>query len=497
MHSLRSCYCSKFFVQSLTDQLLKVVIVTALALILTGCTLIKKAVELPTQGMRELITGLTPAKPIDLVALQDSLLRYADVYILSISRSIDKLELDGKPMSREQQVTYKLRFISDMMSLATGANALGNLINMVIYVSTMRTSIQEYWMPNENGISEIPLLNILRASEENIWAIAAQWLTADQRLQLQEAIEHWQKTHRTNELDQNIFADISLVNSIVSSSEFKAPTNSQSVFSLLDLDPLAGLDPATREITDTRLLGERALFLTKRMPKIIEWQMELLTAHSMENPKIQGIVASASQLAAAGDRMSHTLEQTPSFISSERKKIIAELKSEQNNLTELSRQLGQTLGEGSRMIESTDKALQTFGGIMTQMDNKSRENIESKPNSINEYIEMAVRIEGMSLRLTELLRTLQPSLEPASVTRITALADALAKQTQQTSKEFVDYAINKTLTLVVLSSLVISLAVVMVFLICKYLSIKITRSMARPTSDPPNRGSPLDFSANI
>ena len=50
----------------------------------------------------------------------------------------------------------------------------------------------------------------------------------------------------------------------------QATTAPTSIFSLLYLDPLAGLDPTAAAIEETRELGERAMYYTQRMPTLVE-----------------------------------------------------------------------------------------------------------------------------------------------------------------------------------------------------------------------------------
>ena len=51
-------------------------------------------------------------------------------------------------------------------------------------------------------------------------------------------------------------------------------------------DPLAGLDPAVRELTQTRLFAERALYVAQKMPLLLRWQTELLTINTLNQPAV-------------------------------------------------------------------------------------------------------------------------------------------------------------------------------------------------------------------
>ena len=88
-----------------------------------------------------------------------------------------------------------------------------------------------------------------------------------------------------------------------------------SVFNLLALDPLSGLDPATREIAQTRLLAERALFVTQKMPMLLRWQTELLSINAVDQPAVQQLVTNSTQLTVSVKEFNRIAEQWPGQFS--------------------------------------------------------------------------------------------------------------------------------------------------------------------------------------
>jgi hypothetical protein len=53
--------------------------------------------------------------------------------------------------------------------------------------------------------------------------------------------------------------------------EGRSPGN---LFAMLGLDPLTQLNPAVREVTETRELAERTIFYMQRTPSLIDMQLE-------------------------------------------------------------------------------------------------------------------------------------------------------------------------------------------------------------------------------
>ena len=74
---------------------------------------------------------------------------------------------------------------------------------------------------------------------------------------------------------------------------------------LVNLDPTAGLDPAVREITQTRLMAERAMFTMQRMPFLLRLQTELLTYQLSDQSPIRQALADTTLLAGSADRISN------------------------------------------------------------------------------------------------------------------------------------------------------------------------------------------------
>jgi len=245
------------------------------------------------------------SKPVDTVALQNDLLQFADTFITSVSQALEHLKKpDGSAINRFDQVRLKSRLTTDMIALVSGSNQLGNLVEALVYVESLRISIESTWLPSANNINELPLLTVLRQRQDNLREIARDVLTPTRMAQLQAAIEDWRKNRSSTDFDLGTFASFSLVNEVIAHTESKSAQSSNNVFALLDLDPLAGLDPAARELTETRLFGERALFLGKRMPQLMEYQMELLTMRTSEAPEVQTMVANTTPSASSGSGIS-------------------------------------------------------------------------------------------------------------------------------------------------------------------------------------------------
>lgn len=409
------------------------------------------------------------SKPVDTVALQNDLLQFADTFITSVSQALEHLKKpDGSAINRFDQVRLKSRLTTDMIALVSGSNQLGNLVEALVYVESLRISIESTWLPSANNINELPLLTVLRQRQDNLEEIAHDVLTPTRMAQLQAAIEDWRKNRSSTDFDLGTFASFSLVNEVIAHTESKSAQSSNNVFALLDLDPLAGLDPAARELTETRLFGERALFLGKRMPQLMEYQMELLTMRTSEAPEVQTMVANTTQFATAAERLSQTFALLPGLIRTEREQWIRDFHSERQGLLELTQQAEKVTNGSARTAESAERAIQSFNRALELINGQPKRPV-SRPFDIRDYTDAASRIDGMSQRITTLLLELQKSVDGLDAKKFADLTDIVTAQTQQRTEAMVEYTYNKGLRFVLLACLMASISFLLTALVYRRL----------------------------
>ena len=432
---------------------LKTLLATALLTVgLNACTLIERTAELPYVAVatvaHEFSGGSATYDPVE---LQENILRYAGTFINAVIDGTEKLEKNGQPVSREFMVLARLRMASDVVSLATGSNSLSNLISLMIYTRSIRISLDEFWGPKEFGDSVRPLLSRVREREKNITEIADGILTRDQMNDVLKAVDEWHSTHNMADPQIGDVASVSLVNQIIrQGSQSKTSDNSGSVFALLNLDPLAGLDPATRELTETRLFGERALFMGQYMPQMVEWQMELLTTRTSRVPEVRKLIENATTLTLAGDQIGKTAAELPNLIRTEREKVLSALKDQQGSLAELAKEMAVTMGQGSAMAVQTDLALKTFQGIIDTFKNWPVDpNSKTPPFNVLDYAETASQIASMSAKVSDLLQNVHSA---SGQQGIVEMVQAIQKQAEVTSQ----YLMKQFLLLILLSSLIIA-----------------------------------------
>jgi hypothetical protein len=313
----------------------KVVLLLILVLGMSGCNLLKNTLELPEKGISSMFSLSQENEAPDPVELQSQLLRFADNSIETLNLAIGQLQgEDDKAARRRTLLQRRITTTNDILAIATGANTYANLLDMVIFASLNRMNVEDYWMPTFYGKSVKPYLIASQEVEKGIWQIASTKLKQEQLSELRTAIKTWHEQH-PNVRSPRDLGSFGFASEVAEINRSSRPGITSSVFNLLVIDPLAGLDPATRELANTRLFAERGLFLARHMPTLIRWETELLAIHTAEMPEMEKLLANTTQLSESADRFSQTAERLPGLISTERQQVVQALDVHQPGLISL------------------------------------------------------------------------------------------------------------------------------------------------------------------
>ena len=246
-----------------------------------------------------------------------------------------------------------------------------------------------------------------------------------------------------------------------------------SLFSLLMFDPLAELDPARRELAQTRLFAERALFVSQKMPTLLRWQTELLSIETLEQPAALQWATNATQIAASVERFTRAAEQLPQQVSAEREEILKAIQSQESALLPVLNEARQTIAAGTQMSSSLTTTLAAFDEVLKRLGVGEPESAESsatnaEPFRIQNYGQVALQLEAAARQLTELLRTFDQTLGANSRSQLATQIGPVVQQAQAGGKDFVDYVFWKGFLFVAV--------VLLAALIYRFLAARMTRT---------------------
>lgn len=350
--------------------------------------------------------------------LQQSLLQFAESYSLRIIESVDEVKKgEASPFTPESALRFKIASVGSVVTTATGENPNVNLLNLMAMASLSRMALEHYWVKTPYGDLFDPWLQRSIRLEKKIWGISSKVLTKEQQDELRNSIEgHFASLTNINNLFLAHPQDLMMPKDIYQGKDDK------SVFRLASINPFSALDPTVREIAQTRLFAERALFTMQWMPWLLRWQSELLILETANQPEVAQALEDATKLSASVERASkaaESLSQTaaalPDQLSTERAAIVTALDEQEEQITTM-------LEAGSKFSESLNETLITLDALMKRFGvgepkpprdpNRKRFDILDYAKTADAFTETA---KELNAALSELNATLDsPALEKLS-----------------------------------------------------------------------------------
>ena len=203
--------------------------------------------------------------------LQLRVMRFADEYVGRTKEAL--LDFQGSPEDRVRAQTWKLQQVQAAYTIASGSDPVSNAMDMVVLASLSRMVVDDWQVTERYGDRVRPLQEAHRAMERDAWGLVKGVLTEAQTAQLRDIISRWrQQNPQFRSVAYIRFDD--LAKSTGAEKVAEGPSKVPSLFTVLGLDPLSGLDPTVREIDQTRQLAERSIFYFQHVPNLIDLQAQ-------------------------------------------------------------------------------------------------------------------------------------------------------------------------------------------------------------------------------
>lgn len=240
---------------------------------------------------------------------------FADKYVAVVNQAItEMMEKTSDPAARAVAQRRRLASASSAYSIAATPNPEIALLDLAVLVTVEREIIVRGDMHDAFGDLVNILTNAYDKVDSDVWGLVSRVFTPQQSEELTDAIERW--------LTAN--ADLKDA-SFIRVEEF-AKLRSESTLSRVGqpggLSMLAPINDATRAADDIRQLGERALFLTQRLPQVIRWQAELLVGDALGDPRSLAALGNVKGVGDGVSRLASTLDDLPAEVQRERAETI-------------------------------------------------------------------------------------------------------------------------------------------------------------------------------
>lgn len=242
---------------------------------------------------------------------------YADRYLTYLTSAIDNI-IKGNPSTEQVRRAHQVRVVqvTAIYDIVTNADPFTQLLDLVLVVTLQ----SQKWIDEDHaeqwfGTRAQFLIDAARRAREDVWRMAARVMKPEQLEQLDYMIWDWRRRNRGVD-----------VVSFVRFDEFAAERGKSMVAEVAGGGGLlAPVGEAKKAVDEVRLLAERAFYLTKRMPLLLNWQVEATVANVIDQPQLKSITDSVGVATRSVDRMASLAERIPEEISKQHREVFAQL----------------------------------------------------------------------------------------------------------------------------------------------------------------------------
>ena len=342
-----------------------------------------------------------------LLQMQLSVMRFADEYTAWVTERVGIFQQStDDPAARLEAQTWLVSQATSAFTIATGPNPEINAVDMLVFATLSRMVIEDRWVGEAYGARAEGLLTTHKALESRAWSFAPSLLSPAQIVELRSGIEAW---HRENPLGR-VVPFIHLEDfAFASNATLPGTASSGSIFSFLGIDPLSNLDPAVREIAQTRQLAERAVYYGQRAPKLISMEAQRLTFAVAMTPESVGLLQNVERLGGAAQAASYLAADLPRLLADERSAALEQLTGildqRQGEMQALLVELRSTLETGGTTSDSVRETIAMLDALLArfeQPESSSAARTNARPFDVTEYTE-ALRVLGETAQQLQLL----------------------------------------------------------------------------------------------
>jgi hypothetical protein len=232
-------------------------------------------------------------------------------------------------------------------------------------------------------------------------------LTEQQQQDLRELITSWHQENR----GQRYASFISITDYLKARAQAPKAVRdrNQNILSLIKLDPLSNLDPATQALQETRHFAQRTMYYFQRMPTLIRWQTEMLALELVTSPAGQQVLEDLHGYRETANHLTRVIEAFPNQVAAAQKDILIQLAEENTRLSRLAEEFKATFEAGTSMAVAVREATEAIENLAGTNDPKpdataqpaspASPATDSHPFDVREYGAAASEIARASLEL--------------------------------------------------------------------------------------------------
>lgn len=414
--------------------------------------------------------------------VQAQVMDFADEMTLRLAEAID--EIENKATNFEARtIAHRLKYTvaHGATIIAAAQNPRIALVDMYVMITLQRTLLERKIIPQYYGDEANRLLTIFVSSEKEIRRLTEKALAPEQIAEIDRLIAVWLETNPDRIYASYVrFSEFSAARLVTTGQTEKGRTSN--VLGFLFIDPLAGLDPTTRELEQVRLFAERAFFYMQRVPMLISWQAELLYIDTVGEPETRKILANTDSLTKSVEKITAEItelkKQFPELVSSERQAILdrveimvneqrqlaieqalvglsAEREALINQLAAEEEKLGSVITELRMTVESTTalsdsvrSTTEQFAELATLLKLDEPKDPDAEQTNIKDFTEALRETTIAAGELVKLSESIKGTTAPDVLEERLAMIEERLMNAEQSANRLIDRAFRMALILV-------------------------------------------------
>lgn len=342
--------------------------------------------------------------PITVDQLDQMTKSFADRYVLLLANACDELK-QGNTTAEEKRTAHRLKVTGATAAFdaATGPDAVKQLVDLAVEIGLQKM----VWVDKGQadrlfGAGRArALTQALTTANREIWELCTRVMNPEQIHALRETITHWRRENATLQWVSDVRFDV------VAGKDGEA----------LLAGITGSLSPASGSVTDSvgqaRLLGQRAFYYLKRLPTLLDWQIEDSLENALSTPEAGPVVKGLSE----------TLESAALLLGRLDALLKASPEEEDGEGNPKLHEILQLLAEGKELAVAVREAAVAMGGVRppgpknsvhaegVDQDAGLRGKEPRHPFDIKEYTQAGAQFARTVHETTELLREARGSLE--------------------------------------------------------------------------------------
>jgi hypothetical protein len=293
------------------------------------------------------------AGPMTVGELRQRLMAFADLAMGEMARaSVTALASDSTPSTRAFVQLLQAQVAATSLALAVEPDPEAALQDLMVSIAAERTTLGLRSTPPLDPAARAVLDTTLGRLEAEIWSIGNGTYAPAELAGLRARLKTWQ--------DGGSATSPTGVVRVADLPADGRPAMSKGLF--------APLDEANRQLEESRLLGERFLFLAERLPVITLWQAEAVTWEVLAAPESRSTLEGIALMSTTLERLALRVDSLPALLDGQREAFLAAFDARESSARTLMSDAGAMMADAGALIEGGQQATASLAAALASAE---------------------------------------------------------------------------------------------------------------------------------